>query len=42
MHGLERRDGGGTVIADIERRQLREIPQFKAGGTVRVHFKEIG
>ena len=30
-----------TVIADIERRQLREIPQFKAGDTVRVHFKVI-
>jgi large subunit ribosomal protein L19 len=41
MDRLERRDGGVTVIADIERRQLREIPQFKAGDTVRVHFKVI-
>jgi large subunit ribosomal protein L19 len=30
-----------TVIGDIEARQLREIPQFKAGDTVRVHFRVI-
>ena len=30
-----------TVIQDIERRQLREVPRFKAGDTVRVHFKVI-
>jgi large subunit ribosomal protein L19 len=29
-----------TVIETLERRQLRaEIPQFKAGDTVKVHFK---
>ncbi len=30
-----------TVISDIEDRQLRELPEFKAGDTVRVHFKVI-
>ena len=30
-----------TVNEDIERRQLRELPQFKAGDTLRVHFKVI-
>ncbi|HYX85828.1 MAG TPA: 50S ribosomal protein L19 [Gaiellales bacterium] len=30
-----------TVIQDIESRQLRELPQFKAGDTLRVHFKVI-
>ena len=30
-----------TVIEDIERRHLRELPQFKAGDTLRVHFKVI-
>ena len=30
-----------TVISDIEERQLRELPEFKAGDTVRVHFKVI-
>jgi large subunit ribosomal protein L19 len=30
-----------TVIEDIERRQLRELPEFKAGDTLRVHFKVI-
>ena len=30
-----------NVIADIEARQLREVPEFKAGDTVRVHFKVI-
>ena len=30
------------IIEDIERAQLRDgIPQFKAGDTVRVHFKVI-
>src|ERR1041384_1951326 len=30
-----------TIIQDIERRQLRPVPQFKAGDTVRVHFRVI-
>jgi large subunit ribosomal protein L19 len=30
-----------SVISDIERRQAREVPRFKAGDTVRVHFKVI-
>jgi large subunit ribosomal protein L19 len=31
-----------TVIDTLERRQLRaDIPQFKAGDTVKVHFKVI-
>jgi large subunit ribosomal protein L19 len=30
-----------TVISDIEDRQLRELPKFKAGDTVRVHFRVI-
>ena len=30
-----------SVIFDIERRQAREVPRFKAGDTVRVHFKVI-
>jgi large subunit ribosomal protein L19 len=30
-----------TIIESIERRQLREVPSFKAGDTVRVHFKVI-
>ena len=30
-----------TVISEIEDRQLRELPQFKAGDTVRVHFRVI-
>lgn len=29
------------LIAEIEREQLREVPQFKAGDTVRVHFRVI-
>ena len=29
------------MISDIEERQLRELPEFKAGDTVRVHFKVI-
>ena len=29
------------VIETLEREQLREVPQFKAGDTVRVHFKVI-
>ena len=29
------------LIDQIERRQLREVPQFKAGDTVRVHFQVI-
>ena len=30
-----------TVIQDIENRQRRELPPFKAGDTVKVHFKVI-
>src|SRR2546423_9768791 len=30
-----------TITQDIERRQLREVPRFKAGDTVRVHFRVI-
>ena len=30
-----------TTIQDLERRQLREVPRFKAGDTVRVHFRVI-
>jgi large subunit ribosomal protein L19 len=30
-----------TTIQEIERRQLREVPRFKAGDSVRVHFKVI-
>ncbi len=29
------------VIEALEREQLRQVPQFKAGDTVRVHFKVI-
>ena len=32
----------GTIIESLEQRQLRtDLPQFKAGDTVRVHFKVI-
>jgi large subunit ribosomal protein L19 len=30
-----------TTIQELERRQLREVPPFKAGDTVRVHFRVI-
>src|SRR5690348_11819157 len=30
-----------NVIQDLERAQLRNVPRFKAGDTVRVHFKVI-
>ena len=30
-----------NVIQDIEDRQRREVPVFKAGDTVKVHFKVI-
>ncbi len=30
-----------NVIDSLERAQLRDIPRFKAGDTVRVHFKVI-
>src|SRR5881628_3323899 len=30
-----------TTIERLEREQLREVPQFKAGDTVRVHFRVI-
>ena len=30
-----------NVIETLERRQLRDVPDFKAGDTVRVHFQVI-
>jgi len=30
-----------NVIQDLERAQLRNVPRFKAGDTVRVHFRVI-
>jgi len=30
-----------TIIQELERRQLREVPRFKAGDSVRVHFRVI-
>src|SRR3954466_1984202 len=30
-----------NVIQDLEARQLRQVPVFKAGDTVRVHFQVI-
>jgi large subunit ribosomal protein L19 len=30
-----------TIIHEFERSQLREVPRFKAGDTVRVHFRVI-
>src|SRR5581483_3058977 len=30
-----------TIIQELERRQLRDVPRFKAGDTVRVHFRVI-
>jgi large subunit ribosomal protein L19 len=30
-----------NVIETLERRQLRDVPNFKAGDTVRVHFQVI-
>src|SRR5829696_4780046 len=30
-----------TTIQELERRQLRDVPRFKAGDTVRVHFRVI-
>src|SRR5271169_3538801 len=30
-----------TIIQELERRQLRELPRFKAGDSVRVHFRVI-
>ena len=30
-----------NIIQDLERAQLRKVPQFKAGDTVRVHFQVI-
>jgi large subunit ribosomal protein L19 len=30
-----------SVISDIERRHVRDVPRFKAGDTLRVHFKVI-
>ena len=29
-----------NVIQDLERAQLRNVPRFKAGDTVRVHFQD--
>jgi large subunit ribosomal protein L19 len=31
----------GNVIQDLEREQMRNVPRFKAGDTVRVHFQVI-
>jgi large subunit ribosomal protein L19 len=30
-----------SIIHEIEREQLREIPEFKAGDTVAVHFRVV-
>ena len=30
-----------TIIQELERAQLRDVPRFKAGDTVRVHFRVI-
>ena len=30
-----------TIIQSLEQRQLRDVPAFKAGDTLRVHFKVI-
>ena len=30
-----------NLIDELERKQLRKVPRFKAGDTVRVHFKVI-
>jgi len=30
-----------TTIQQLERRQLRDVPRFKAGDSVRVHFRVI-
>ena len=30
-----------NLIHDLDREQLRDVPQFKAGDTVRVHFRVI-
>src|SRR4051794_13764369 len=30
-----------TVISELEARQIRDVPAFKAGDTVRVHFQVI-
>ena len=30
-----------TIIEQLERAQLREVPRFKAGDSVRVHFRVI-
>lgn len=30
-----------NIIQDLERAQLRDVPRFKAGDTVRVHFQVI-
>src|SRR5215831_20130009 len=42
---LGRRPSGplsmSNVIQDLERAQLRNVPRFKAGDTVRVHFQVI-
>ncbi len=32
---------GMELIHELERQQLREVPRFKAGDTVRVHFRVI-
>jgi large subunit ribosomal protein L19 len=30
-----------TIIESLERAQLRKVPRFKAGDTVKVHFQVI-
>lgn len=30
-----------TIIQELKRSQLRDVPRFKAGDTVRVHFRVI-
>ena len=39
--GLRAPSPMSNLIDQIERRQLREVPHFKAGDTVRVHFQVI-
>jgi large subunit ribosomal protein L19 len=35
------REGMSTLIRDIEAMQVRDVPDFKAGDTVQVHFRVI-
>jgi large subunit ribosomal protein L19 len=38
---IRQRDIEMSIIEALEQQQLREVPRFKAGDTVRVHFKVI-